>query len=141
MSEPIVAELAADPVDSEPDRRFWFALGLAALPQLLVINVFSQGPASFIALLLLWNIAPMAMAAVFYIAGARSAAWGWLIAVAVWGLWSAVSVVLSRSSTAALGFLWAPLWGLVIFGPVGVGIAILRQRKLHAEAKSKQNGA
>jgi hypothetical protein len=141
MSEPIVAEATAEPVHFPMSRRFWIALGLAVLPQLLVIEVFSQAPTGFIGLLFLWNIAPMAMAVVFYVAGARPAAWGWLIGVAAWGIWSALSVVLSHSSTAALGFLWAPVWGLIIVGPVGVGMAMLRQRKLRAEAHAKQNGA
>src|SRR5262245_33045227 len=86
---------------------FWIVTGLAALSPLVAIHASSQeGPSAFVLLVLAWNVAPMVVSAVFFIAGARPAAWGWLTAVAAWGAWEALSVVMSHSSTAFLGFLW-----------------------------------
>jgi len=130
MSDPPVTSASISPA-----RWFWLALGIAVLPQLLVIYFLSQGPSVFVLLVLLWNVVPMAMSAIFFLAGARPAAWGWLIASAAWGLWSVFSVAVSHSSTAALGLLWAPLWGLIILGPFGAGIAILREKRRNARAQ------
>ena len=108
--------------------RFWVVAFLAVLPQLTVAHVYSDAPPMFIALLLLWNVAPVVVATILFIAGAHSASWGWLIAVALWGCWAVITVVPSASSTAALGFMWAPIWSFTLIGPLGAGIAILRAK-------------
>src|SRR5262245_26360305 len=66
--------------------RFWIAFCVAVLPQLLFISIASQELSAFVLLVLLWNVAPMVTSAVLFVAGAHSAAWGWLIAAALWGL-------------------------------------------------------
>jgi hypothetical protein len=98
---------------------------VAALPQLAVAYVYSTAPPQFIVLLVLWNVAPMLIAAIFFIAGARYAAWGWLLAVGLWGLWEVLGVLLSHSSTAGLGFMWGPVWSFVAAGPIGAVVGIL----------------
>ena len=113
---------------SEP-RRFWILALVATLPQLAVGYVYSDAPPIFIALLMFWNIAPFVVALILFLAGARAAAWGWLIAVALWGCWAVIAVVPSESSTAALGFMWAPAWSFTIVGPLGAGMAILRAKR------------
>jgi hypothetical protein len=123
----------SNPMLTSPGRRFAIANCVAVLPQLLVLYASSDRPSPFVLLVLLWNVAPIAMSAVFFIAGARAAAWGWLIAAGTWGLWEASSVVLSNSSTAFLALIWGPIWSLTIVGPIGAGIAILRARRLRVE--------
>jgi hypothetical protein len=50
-------------------------------------------------------------------------------------------VVMAHSSTAALGFIWAPLWGVTIFGPIGVGVAMLRRRRRREVEREMSSGA
>jgi hypothetical protein len=109
-------------------RRFAIAMCLAILPQLLVISAYSQGLSPFVLLVLLWNVAPIATAAIFFVAGARFAAWGWLLATGLWGLWGVISVIASASSTASLAFMWTPVWSFTAVGPIGAGLAILHAR-------------
>jgi hypothetical protein len=104
---------------------FWIAIALAALPQLSVLHAYASAPLLFLILLVLWNIAPLLVAVVMFVAGARYPAWGWLIGVAAYGLWSAMAVLYSERSTAALGFMWAPIWSFLIVGPIGAGVALL----------------
>jgi len=108
---------------------FWIVTGLAVLSQVVTIYASSQGPSLFVLLVLGWNVAPMVVSAVFFVAGARPMAWGWLIAVAAWGAWEALSVATSHSSTAFLAFIWGPLWSFTVFGPVGALIVVLRNRR------------
>src|SRR6476660_8756717 len=93
-----------------PELRFSIALAIAALPHLAVAHVYATAPIQFIVLLVLWNMAPLAVAAILFIADARYAAWGWLIAVALFSSYSVAAVLHSDRSTAALGFMWMPVW-------------------------------
>jgi hypothetical protein len=126
---------------TSPVQRFAIANCVAVLPQLLVISVFSQGPSAFVLLVLLWNVAPIVMSAVFFLAGARPAGWGWLLAAGTWGLWEAISVVISDSSTASLAFMWAPIWSFTVVGPIGAGIAILHARRQRVETEREPPAA
>ena len=110
-------------------RRFYIVTLSAVLPQLAVVYVYSAAPPMFIVLILLWNLAPFVIAIILFAAGARAASWGWLIAVALWACWEVVTVVSSERSTAALGFMWAPVWSLTLVGPLGAGIGILRAKR------------
>jgi len=105
-------------------RWFWIATCIGVAPQLLAIYTFSQGASAFVLLVLAWNVSPFVVSAIFFLAGAHAVAWGWLIAVALWGAWEAVSVVTSHSSTASLGFLWGPVWSFTVLGPIGAVIAL-----------------
>src|SRR2546427_1935376 len=106
-------------------RRFWVVTAIAVVPQLSVAYVFASAPPVFLVLLVLWNVAPFIVAPIMFVAGARYPAWGWLLGVAVFGLWSVIAVLHSDSSTAALGFMWAPIWSFIIAGPIGAGVAML----------------
>lgn len=117
--------------------RFSLILAIAALSQLAVAYVYWAAQLQFIVLLVLWNLAPFAIAVILFIAGARYAAWGWLIGVALFGLWSVSAVLHSDRSTAALGFMWAPVWSFVLAGPVGAGLAILIQRERVRDSLTK----
>jgi hypothetical protein len=122
--------------------RFWIALAVAVLPQLSVVYVSSAAPVQFIVLLTLWNVAPMLLAAIFFVAGARYAAWGWLVAVALLGLWEVVGVLQSHSSTAGLGFMWGPVWSFVAAGPIGAVVGVLvgrdeRRRNIPGQPTNK----
>lgn len=120
---------------ASPVQRFAIANCLAMLPQLLLVYVFSQGDSTFILLVLLWNMAPIVTSSIFFVAGARPAAWGWLVAVALWETWTAISVVASHSSSASLGFMWAPIWSFTLVGPIGAGIALLHVRRQRIEKR------
>jgi hypothetical protein len=120
---------------TEP-HRFWVVVAIAALSQLSVAYTYASAPLIFLTLIVLWNIAPLLVAVIMYVAGARSPAWGWLVAVAIFGLWSVLAVLRSDSSTAALGFMWTPIWSFLIAGPIGAGIAILAVK----ERSANQNG-
>src|SRR5215831_1902836 len=117
---------------SSAARWFWIVTCIGVAPQLLAIYTFSQDSSPFVLLVLGWNVAPFAVAVILFLAGARAVAWGWLVAVALWGTWEAVSVVTSHSSTASLGFLWGPVWSFTVLGPIGALIAIIQKR---ADAK------
>lgn len=106
-------------------RLFWIVVAIAALPQVSVAYVYASAPPMFLVLLVLWNIAPILVAAIMFTAGAHYPAWGWLISVALFGLWTVVAVLQSDSSTSALGFMWTPIWSFLVVGPFGAGIAIL----------------
>ena len=110
--------------------RFWLTLGVSMLPQLSVVYLSWEAPLQFIVTVFLWNVAPMLLAGLFFVAGARYASWGWLVAVALWGLWEVIGILQSHSSTAGLGFMWGPVWSFVAAGPIGavVGILIGRDR-------------
>ena len=77
-------------------------------------------------------MSPSLVAIVMFIAGARFPAWGWLIAVAAYGLWSVAAVLYSDRSTAALGFMWAPIWSFLVVGPIGAVVAFLFVRSRSA---------
>ena len=113
---------------SKQSQWFGLAICLAALPQLAVLYTYAEAPSIFLLFVLGWNFAPFVVAAVFFYAGAHAAAWGWLIAVALWGTWEVIGVVTSHSSTAGLGFLWGPVWSLTVAGPIGAGIGILHAK-------------
>jgi hypothetical protein len=118
--------------------RFWIVLAAAAMTQLSVAYAYASAPLQFIVLLVLWNVAPMVVAAILFVASARYAAWGWLIATALYGLWAVVAVLQSDRSTAALGFMWAPVWSFIFVGPIGAGVAIFLA-KLRSQRKANSN--
>ena len=126
---------------TSPVQRFAIANCVAVLPQLLLIGISSQELSAFGLLVLVWNVAPIVMSAAFLIAGARSAAWGWLIGAGTWGLWEASSAVISNSSTAFLAFIWGPIWSFTIVGPIGAGIGILRAKRLLTEKEREPPAA
>lgn len=120
---------------TSPVQRFAIANGVAVLPQLLIISIAAQTHSAFVLVLLFWNVAPIVMSAVLFIAREQAAAWGWLIAAGIWGLWEASSVLISNSSTAFPAFIWGPIWSLTIMGPIGAGIAFLRAKRQRIEKK------
>jgi len=115
--------------------RFGIGNFVALLPQLLVLHVLTAGTSTFVLLVLLWNCVPIFASIAFYLAGARRAAWGWLIGVGLWGLWTALSTVAFHSSTGSLGFFWGPIWSFAVMGPIGAVIAVLHAKRRRANPK------
>lgn len=110
-------------------QRFWFTAGLAGAAQVLMINVLSEGVSVFGLSILVWNLVPIAVAPFLFLAEFRPAAWGWLTTVAFGSTWNSAAVLLSRNSTAVLGWFWEPIWAVTIVGPVGAAIAVLYARR------------
>jgi len=79
--------------------------------------------------LLLWGLLPLSIPIVLFHVQKRFAAWGWLLMVLVFGYFVLITVARSESSTAAFDFLWAPLWSLVLVGPVGALVGSVLERK------------
>jgi hypothetical protein len=87
--------------------------------------------AAFALGLLLWGLLPVAIAYVIFLFRLRYAAWGWLLAITAYSYFSLAYVLQSESSTAAVDFLWAPAWSIVVFGPAGAlcGALLARVRR------------
>lgn len=105
----------------------------------IALIVVASGPAIFAAYdmraaplfaagLLLWGLLPMAIAYLMFWFRRLFAAWGWLAGVAAHSYFSLAYVLQSESSTAAIDFLWAPAWNIVVFGPVGALVTVLLAR-------------
>jgi hypothetical protein len=106
---------------------------LVALIVALVVPVaigFDARSAPLFALsVLVWNLIPVAIALVIYARGKHGAAWGWLVAIAVFAsaVWISVAF-LERGSTGAIAFLWIPVWSCLVVGPVGAFVGYLLGR-------------
>jgi hypothetical protein len=114
------------------DRRFFVAVMLVACGP-PIFAAYDMRAASLFALgLLLWGLLPVAIAYVIFHFRRQYAAWGWLIGVTGHGYFSLAYVLQSESSTAAIDFLWAPAWNIVVFGPAGalLGAVLARVRGL-----------
>jgi hypothetical protein len=104
---------------------FWIAAVVFMLPGLYVAHNFRSVPTGDLLEVLLWNFAPVLIAIILFVSRARAAAWGWLVAVGVTMYIVVIAVKLSSRSTASLDFFWAPIWNVVLVGPVGLAIGIL----------------
>lgn len=104
---------------------FWtvFAIGLAAPLYWLALEPTSPSTPSW--WMLGWSASPFVVAALLWLSKAWYAAWGWLVAVAVFTFTNCASVFLwPQGSTAALSLLFAPLWAFMLVGPIGAGVGV-----------------
>ncbi|MEZ5514316.1 MAG: hypothetical protein R3F58_10650 [Steroidobacteraceae bacterium] len=81
--------------------------------------------AAFLGGLLLWSLVPYAVwAGLAILKGQPAPAVG--ASLATFGVdlfWYYSAFVAPQSSTAALGLLFAPMWNLVLFGPLGAAVS------------------
>jgi hypothetical protein len=108
--------------------RFWISVVIFALPVLYVAYDFSDATLGVQMESSLWFAAPLMIAVILFVFGAKAAAWGWLIAVGVTTYITVVEVYLSASSTGSLAFFWVPIWNVLLVGPVGLAIGILTRK-------------
>ena len=110
----------------------WFivAISVGALLPIAFALDFRSAPL-FAFGILLWSLAPLAVAWLIFKRGAHAAAWGWLLAVVGFCayVWLSVTFV-STGSTSSLAFLWAPVWAMLIAGPIGAFIGVVIKRRL-----------
>jgi hypothetical protein len=104
---------------------FWIVVAICMIPGIYVAHGFDDAPLSDQLEVLLWSLAPTFVAMILFVCQAKAAAWGWLVAVGVTTYIVLVAVKLSSTPSASLAFFWAPIWNLVLVGPVGLGIGIL----------------
>jgi hypothetical protein len=132
----ITPDKAAAPVNSrrDPARYFAFALlgfGLSVHSYTAFIKA-DGGASGFVIGLWAWALVTYGVGAVLLSRFRNSlAAVGWLILPAIMDLITYRSVFVSpQSSTAALGLLFAPLWNLLLLGPIGGVIGWLASRRV-----------
>jgi hypothetical protein len=100
-------------------RVFAIATVAAAIPAFAVAYDLVSAPL-LAAGLLVWSLLPVAFAWLLFGAQRRAAAWGWLIAIAIFGMYVWASVAfLGHGSTGVLSFFWIPVWSLILVGPIG----------------------
>jgi len=102
-------------------RFFWLALIPATFPPLWAAYDAMPDP-TYARGILMWGIGPLVVAVIMFVAKARLAAWGWLIAVTIFNCFI---LIWPQGSTAAVAFLWASFWSFVIVGPIGASMGIL----------------
>jgi hypothetical protein len=106
-----------------------FAAAMVAASGPPIFAAYSaKGSPVFAIGLLVWGLLPIAIAFLIFHLRRQYAAWGWITAVLAYNYFVAANVVQSRSSTAFLDFVWAPLWDMVIVGPIGAFIGVLLAR-------------
>lgn len=120
-------------------RLFYPALIGACVPAFAVAYDVRSDPL-FAAGLLVWSLVPVMVAWLIFRTGRRAAAWGWLIAVAAFGLyvWTLV-VSASHGSTGVLSFLWIPVWSMAIVGPTGAFVGMLLSRIIQSTRRKVNN--
>src|SRR5580765_3802273 len=101
---------------------FYAAALIFLLPGLYVVHSFSSNP--FVEQLetLAWNLAPVLIAVVLYVSRLRAAAWGWLIAIGITMYIVVIAVLHASSANESIALFWAPIWNILIVGPVGLTI-------------------
>jgi hypothetical protein len=104
---------------------FWIATIVFMLPGLYVAHNFRSISTGDQLEALLWNFAPVLIAIVLFVSRAKAAAWGWLVAVGVATYIVLIAVTLSSRPTASLALFWAPVWNVVLIGPLGLAIGVL----------------
>jgi len=127
---------AEAPMHSRRDRARVVALALLSVA--ILVHSYTAffkadgGVGGFVIGLWAWSLVPYGVgAALLFVFRNSPAAVGWLILPAFMDLMTYRSVFVSpQGSTAALGLLFAPLWNLVLLGPVGGVIGWLAGRRL-----------
>jgi hypothetical protein len=102
------------------ERLFRVLLLLAVIgPIAIAYDAISDVPYSIT--LLIWNLLPVAAAFVMFKKGYSSQAFGWLLAVTsfITYIWASIAFASDNTSTAAITFLWIPLWNMIVVGPIG----------------------
>jgi len=74
---------------------------------------------------LAWNLIPTLIAITLYACRARAAAWGWLIATGATMYVVLMAVLTSSKATESIAFFWAPIWNILIIGPIGLIVGLL----------------
>jgi hypothetical protein len=107
-------------------------LFVCVLPHLYVTAVATRGdgPWGFLLGLLAWNLAPVFIGGAMLYSRFNRQGLGWLLATLVASLTAVwLGLVAPRGSTAALIFLFMPLWNLLFVGPAGALIATFAKRR------------
>jgi len=119
--------LASDDELKHVSNIFWVAVLVATAPHLYaVLQGSSSADSEFGLWMLGWSLGPIVVAVILALVNVRAAAWGWLVAVTFSGYAVFASVfVWPQSSTAALALIWAPLWNLIVLGPIGAVVGTL----------------
>ena len=106
---------------------FWLVVLLAALPHLYAAaEGLTASNLTFSVSALAWSLSPIAVPVIMALARAKSAAWGWLVAITAFGYFIFATVfVWPQGSTAAIALFWAPIWSLIIVGPLGAIIGVV----------------
>lgn len=118
----------------------WFLVSLVAGCATAVLIAYDVISSPIFALALFGlNLVPTGVAWVIYRFEKRLAAWGWLLAVVlfttvVWGLMT-FGV---QGSTASIGFLWLPVWNVVVVGPAGALLTVVSGRLIGRKVAHKE---
>jgi hypothetical protein len=101
---------------------------LSLIPHLYVarVGLRQAGASWFLFGMLAWNLAPVVVGAVAAYSKYRREGVGWLLATlasSAWAVW--VGLLHPTGSTAALIFLFLPLWNLLAIGPLGALLAVV----------------
>jgi hypothetical protein len=101
---------------------------LSLVPHLYVagVGLRQAGASRFLFGALAWNLAPVIVGAFAAYSKYRREGVGWLLATLVssaWAVW--VGLLHPTGSTAALIFLFLPLWNLLVVGPIGALVAMV----------------
>ena len=101
------------------------------------INVLDWPTVLFVFVLTGWSLIPYVAAAALTLATRRA-----LVGIAptalalLFDLYTFFGVRSSHSSTAALAYLWAPFWNLILVVPLSAGGALLWLRFRHSDASA-----
>ena len=113
---------------------FLGAVAVCSIPGACVAYGFQDTPLGERLEVLAWQLAPLSVAIVLYVLGARAGAWGWLVSVGCLAYVVSIGVKLSSSPTDSIAHFWAPVWSVLFVGPIGLAIGIIVGRLRHKRA-------
>jgi hypothetical protein len=101
---------------------------VSLVPHLYVagIGLRQAGASAFLFGMLAWNLAPVIVGSFAAYSKYQREGVGWLLATfasSSWAVW--VGLLHPKGSTAALIFLFLPLWNLLAIGPLGALLAVV----------------
>ena len=100
------------------DKYFYVAAAVFMLPGAYVVYGLRGTPSEQIEALI-WNLAPVLVAIGLFKTRSKGAAWGWLIGTGVTMYVVVIAVMNSARPTSSIALFWAPIWNILIVGPVG----------------------
>lgn len=123
-----------------PAHRIVFAVGILISSVIPIAIAYEASAIPLYALsLLIANSIPIGLALLINRKGRRGAAWGWLLAITAFGAYIWISVTyLAPGSTAAIAFVWIPVWNIIAFGPIGATLGHLLTRWLQRSPLSER---
>jgi hypothetical protein len=114
---------------------------VSLVPHLYVAGVGLQqaGASRFLFAMLAWNLAPVVVGSFAAYSKYQREGVGWLLATLAsssWAVW--IGLLHPKGSTAALIFLFLPLWNLLAIGPLGALLAVVWSQYLMQRAIRRQ---